>query len=746
MSGSPDGTPTADDLTAYLAGTLPGERFAAVDAWLAGLPDERAARLLEEAGARCKPLRLDVVAPAPEEPGFAAERARLRLDPSGAIGEGGMAVVRRALDRALEREVALKVLRPRGADESLEQYSLRAHAFRREAALTAALEHPAIPPVHDIGQVGGRPAFTMQRLAGGTLAERLRDEPPPALHLIETLLRAAEAIAFAHSRGIVHRDLAPANILVGDFGAVHVVDWGAAERIGAGGGLCIGTPGWMAPEQAAGAPADPRMDVFALGALLHLLLTGRGPRPDPAHPGRPDLAGLAARGIPRGLAAVARRCLDEPGRRYGDAGAVVAELRRWLDDGITLAQEAGRLERAWLGLRRSPQARRAAAAALLIVLAAGSAWWLHRRDARRMAIERIGRIAGAVDLRHPEAVRLALAETEAVGAAHPALPEVRALSERLRAASEVLAQHERLAAVQDRFRRLLDHIRRTGPWPGELREWSAALAEVGIDMADGRPPPAWRDHPLALGIAESLVWAWRAAAERGGAGTAARAAAILADGGPTPGWRALGRACSRSRFLAHDPVLPEGADAEAALAEFDSAAVTMAVFAPVAAINARAGEVLRDRPGDFWPLIAAARAALAAGDLAAAERLGLVASGAEPASMYPPLILAYAALARDDGDGLARAVGRGLRINPDHSELLALQAVALARGGRSAAAQDLVDRIGAGHLQYHLQHRVGHPMERTVDALLATGLRIGAAAPDLGPLVPDHRHQHQAGD
>ncbi len=111
--------------------------------------------------------------------------------------------------------------------------------------------------------------------------------------------------------------------------------------------------------------------------------------------------------------------------------------------------------------------------------------------------------------------------------------------------------------------------------------------------------------------------------------------------------------------------------------------------------------------------------------------------------MYPPLILAYEALARGDTADLSRAVGRGLRINPDHTEFQALQAVTLVRAGHRADAQAVIDRIGAAHLQFHLQHRVGHPMERTVDALVQTGLRIPVVTPDLGPLVPDgqsHRH------
>lgn len=735
--------PSTEELAAYLAGSLPKDRFAAIDAWLEQQPDDDVGRLLAEAESRMPQVRLHLPEVAPPDPGFVADPSRSRVHAGDILGEGGMAVVQRAADRSLERDVALKVLKPRGADEGLEQYYLRAYAFRREAALTASLEHPAIPPVYDIGRVEGRPAFTMQRLSGRPLDACVRSEHRPAIALVELLLRAVEAIAFAHSRGIVHRDLTPANILVADFGAVYVLDWGVAARIGEGGGVGVGTPAWMAPEQATGTPADPRMDVFAIGALLHLVLTGQGPRPDPSRPGHLDLDRLCDRQVPRGLAAVVRRCLSEPAQRYADAGAVVAELRRWLDEGITVAQEAGRLERAWLKLRRSKQVRMIAGSAFLLVAVVSGAWWLHLHDARLAAIQRVERIGAAVDINRPEAVRVAQSEVDAVVAVHPGLPEAQALAERLRAAGDVLAQQARLAEQGLRLRQLLEHVRRTGPWPGESQEWQTALAAVGIALDGSGALPTWAHHPLAGDIAEALVWAWRAAAERDRADTASRAAQVLASGGPTPGWRALGRICAVSRFQAHDPALPASADAAEALAEPDSAGVIMAAFAPTDAINQRAWDVLQDRPGAFWPLIAAARAALAQPDLHTAQHLGLVASGAEPDSMYPPLILAYAALARSDDEDLSRTVGRGLRINPDHTEFQALQAVTLVRAGHRADAQAVVDRIGAAHLQYHLQHRVGHPMERTVDALVRAGLRIPAVAPDLGPVVPDgHGHGH----
>lgn len=733
--------PTSADVAAYLGGALPADRFAIIDQWLEGLPEDEATRILSEAEAAMPKVRLDVPAP-PEPPteAYCSELPRSRLRREAVLGEGGMAVVAQAIDRSLERVVALKVLKARQPHESLEQYHLREGAFRREAALTASLVHPAIPPVYDIGRAEGRPAFTMQRLAGRTLADAMRDTPVPALGLIAPFLRVVEAIAFAHSREIVHRDLTPGNILIGDFGAVYVLDWGIAVRMGEGAGTRTGTPAWMAPEQIMGGPADLRMDVFALGGLLHLLLTGRGPRPDATRPGYLVLDGLQDRAVPRGLAAVARRCLGERDERYPSAAEVAAELRRWLDEGITLAQEAGPWERAWLRLRRSRQARAILGGALAVLVSAVLALWWHHHDALQTARARLARIAAAVDVSQPDAVRLAITEVEPIRAEHPDLPAAAALAERLRTAGDLLNRQAQVAAQRAALSALLQRTRRTGPWSDEVMDWQRALATVGVPLADAAPP--WQSHPLAAEIAESLAWTWRAAASHGDQTLARQAATMLSAGGPSAGWRALGRVCTSSRFQAHDPSFSAGPDGIATLADPESAGVAMALFAPAPALDDRAWEVLRDRPGAFWPLIAAGRAALATNDFHAAQHLGLVASGVEPDSIYPPLLLAYAAMSLGDDADLARAVGRGLRLSPEHAELLALEAVTLVRGGHREDAQRVIDRLGGAHLQYHLQHRVGHPMERTVDALVTAHLQIPAAPPDLGPLVPNGSGHH----
>ena len=251
------------------------------------------------------------------------------------LGRGGMGVVYRVRDGELGREVALKVLQGVGHDE--------AARLAAEARVLARLEHPGIVPVHDAGVLpDGRPFYTMKLVRGSRL-----DALAPALATVperlRLLLRVADAVAFAHAHGVVHRDLTPANVMVGPFGEVLVMDWGVA-RVGppshagppdagparpagsapaprdlTGHGTVVGTPGFMAPEQARGdgAAVGPHSDVFALGALLDWLLA-------------PARGGPARR--PRPLQSiVAKATAGDPGARYPDAGAFAADLLRYLD-------------------------------------------------------------------------------------------------------------------------------------------------------------------------------------------------------------------------------------------------------------------------------------------------------------------------------------------------------------------------------------------------------------------------------
>ncbi len=416
---APGPPPSAAELDAYRAGNLDLARFEAVDRWLGAQSAEEQTRLLSgpQRGIERLPPSDGGGAPGAD---FATERESQRFRILSVIGAGGMGIVEAAYDRVLGREIALKRCRPRRPDESLSGHAARLRAFKREAAVTSQLEHPGIVPVHDVGSgPHGEPAFVMKRLDGeplGRLIERCRaaSQPLDLARVAEIVLRVAEAIAYAHRRDVVHRDLKPDNVIVGALGAVHVIDWGLAAlpavrprqppsgAAGAGRGrgrgagarrpvasssstygtYRLGTPAWMAPEQLGQAPADARMDVFALGGLLMALLCGHGPR-DLGGGTAIALAPLERRGLPRGLVAVARRCLaTEPSARYRDAAAVAEELRSWLSAGLTQAEKPSLVTRALakarqLAARGRPAGGRAGRqrAATLAVHSAQQAGW-----------------------------------------------------------------------------------------------------------------------------------------------------------------------------------------------------------------------------------------------------------------------------------------------------------------------------------------------------------------------------------
>ena len=256
------------------------------------------------------------------------------------LGEGEHATVYRAYDPILERDVALKV--PRQAVLKTAKVLDR---FLGEAKALARLRHPRIVPVYEAGCTGGRHYIAMALIEGHSLAEQLLERPIALDRAAEIVAELAEALAYAHTQGIVHRDVKPANIRVDDQGAVYLMDFGIAYRPDSGEvalppGAILGTPAYLAPEQAEGGQTNilPASDQYSLGVVLYELLCGRPPFCGPPsyvlfhtiHQAPPSPRTVAPR-VPRSLAAICLKALAKrPDRRYRDCQHLADDLRRWL--------------------------------------------------------------------------------------------------------------------------------------------------------------------------------------------------------------------------------------------------------------------------------------------------------------------------------------------------------------------------------------------------------------------------------
>jgi serine/threonine-protein kinase len=326
----------------------------------------------------------------------------------GVLGRGGMGVVYRASHLRLNRPVALKMLLagPYARPQDLER-------FRREAEAVAALRHPNVVQVYDVGDVDGRPYFTMELVEGGSLAAKIEETPQPAGWAASLVAKLAGAIQFAHQRGIVHRDLKPGNVLLTADDVPKVTDFGLARRVEEEEGLTLsgvllGTPSYMAPEQARGdkRAIGPATDVYALGAILYKLLTGRPPfraetpsatlqqvvADEPVPPARLN------RRVPRDLETICLKCLHkEPQRRYASAQALADDLRRFERGEPIAARPPGALERVAKWARRRPAAAALLAAALLMLagITAAAVWYVGDRARLRAEVQSRGLAANA---------------------------------------------------------------------------------------------------------------------------------------------------------------------------------------------------------------------------------------------------------------------------------------------------------------------------------------------------------------
>ena len=322
-------------------------------------------------------------------------------------GHGGMGTVFKAHEAGANRIVALKVIRAdclRGLDEEGRRQWLG--RFRAEIEAAAHLEHASIVPVYNVGADDNCPYFTMRFVEGDTLARRLEgpDRSPTDLRVkIGLLAQVARAVNFAHQHGILHRDLKPGNILVDADHVPHLTDFGLAKRLDnpsvvrdtsagpveVGASTPAGTISYMAPEQAAGnASLTTAVDVYALGAILYEILTGRPPFHHKASDDlrttlrqvidvEPTLPHRLRPGVPRDLEAICLKCLSKnPQKRYSSADAVAQELERYLEGRPTRVRPGPWWERALKWGRRQPaQAGLVAVSAVAMVsLIAGGLW------------------------------------------------------------------------------------------------------------------------------------------------------------------------------------------------------------------------------------------------------------------------------------------------------------------------------------------------------------------------------------
>src|SRR5258705_1832658 len=292
----------------------------------------------------------------PKIPGYEVEAV---------LGRGGMGIIYRVRHVKLDRVVALKMLLSGEYAGAVELAR-----FAREAQSIAALQHPNIVQIYEVGQVDGRGYFTMELVGGGSLSQKLGGTPQPAQYCSSVTETLASAIHAAHLAGIVHRDLKPANILLTPDGTPKISDFGLARHFEGQSDVTldmakIGTPSYMAPEQVIGKSGSvgPPADVYALGATLYELLAGRPPfRGETATETERQLltreavppSQLNAK-VPRDLETICLKCLHkEPAKRYANAAQLAEDLRRFLAGEPILARPSGSVERALKWARRQP--------------------------------------------------------------------------------------------------------------------------------------------------------------------------------------------------------------------------------------------------------------------------------------------------------------------------------------------------------------------------------------------------------
>jgi eukaryotic-like serine/threonine-protein kinase len=431
------------------------------------------------------------------------------------LGWGGMGVVYKARQIRLNRPVALKLLKSdtlAGDDDR--------RRFQNEAEAVAVLDHSHIVPIFEVGEYEGRQYFSMKLIGGPSLEKKLSayaSDPKAAAKLVKT---AAEAVHHAHQRGILHRDLKPSNILLDERGDPYVTDFGLAKRVEGDSemtvsGAILGTPAYMAPEQASGrrGAVTTATDVYGLGAILYALVTGRAPFRGDSLPEileqvrerPPEPPSKMSQRTPRDLEIICLKCLEkDPRRRYASAQALAEDLGRYVAGEPIAARPVGPIERAWLWCQRRPVV--ASLAALLVTaLVTGTT------VSTFFALRATEKANEALDN-----ARKATGEAQAARAA-------RERSDRLRYIADINLAHRDVQAgnLQSAYQRLQDLIPR-GPGDPDFRyfEWEylQALCHRELWTVEGGPAgpalfsPDWRR--LAKGGSDGTLRVWGAVTRR----------------------------------------------------------------------------------------------------------------------------------------------------------------------------------------------------------------------------------------
>jgi serine/threonine-protein kinase len=295
------------------------------------------------------------------------------------LGRGAMGVVYKARQKGLNRMVALKMIL--AGDHAGENEMAR---FRTEAEAVAQIQHPNIVQIYEVGEEAGLPFFSLEYVEGGSLDRKLAGNPQPPREAARLVGLLAAAVDCAHRKGVVHRDLKPANVLMTPDGQPKITDFGLAKKLEGQDsqthtGAILGTPSYMAPEQAEGKThaIGPLSDVYSLGAILYEMLTGRVPFKAPTlletleqvRSREPVPPTELQDKLPRDLETVCLKCLQkDPKKRYAGAAALAEDLRRFLANEPIQARPVSRAERLWRWCRRNPRVAFLAATVLLVLM------------------------------------------------------------------------------------------------------------------------------------------------------------------------------------------------------------------------------------------------------------------------------------------------------------------------------------------------------------------------------------------